>query len=285
MCRLVAYTGDEILLANVLVKPDDSLVKQSLLAKETTTPTNGDGFGVGWYVPKISEHPAAFLSVFPAWSDENLLHLTKKIESGLFFAHVRAASIGGVNTYNCHPFIYKSWMFMHNGQIHNFLAIKRAIIQLLDDDIYHWIRGGTDTEHFFALLLQLGKNKDLSKSSAVVELLFTALTIVADLIKQAGIAGPSYYNMCLSDGKRLFATRYCTDKTIEPESLHYLDGTYYWSKEDRLAQGNKTPHRSVLISSEQLTDFNDEWQTVPANHLLIVEADYSIQIQAIPLLE
>lgn len=57
MCRLVAYVGDDILLEDVLVKPSDSIVKQSLHAIESTIPTNGDGFGLGWYVPQISPEP------------------------------------------------------------------------------------------------------------------------------------------------------------------------------------------------------------------------------------
>src|SRR5438876_12361096 len=105
MCRLVAYLGKEVLLEDVLVKPVNSIVMQSLHARESTIPTNGDGFGVGWYASHISPEPALFTSVFPAWNDRNLLNLTAKIKSSCFFAHVRAAGAGGVTNYNCHPFV------------------------------------------------------------------------------------------------------------------------------------------------------------------------------------
>jgi len=100
MCRLVAYLGHDVLLEDVLVKPVNSIVMQSLRARESSIPTNGDGFGLGWYVPSINDEPALFTAVSPAWNDRNLLHLTAKIKSSLFFAHVRAASIGGVTQYN-----------------------------------------------------------------------------------------------------------------------------------------------------------------------------------------
>ncbi|MFA5959213.1 MAG: class II glutamine amidotransferase [Tatlockia sp.] len=281
MCRFIAYTGQDILLANVLIKPEDSLLQQSLLAKETASPTNGDGFGMGWYVPGISSEPAVFRSVFPAWNDENLLHLSNKIKSSLFFSHVRSASSGGVNFYNCHPFVYKNWMLMHNGQIQDFLAIKRPLRHLLDDDIYHWIRGGTDSEHFFALFLQLAKGKDLSQLLTVTEVLESTFKKVEQLINECGTPGPSYYNLCLTDGTRIIASRYCTDSSIEPESLHYLEGRYFWSKEDCLEQVDLAPQQSVVISSEALTDFNKQWQRVPANHFITVDVDYSIQIQPV----
>src|SRR5215216_2121688 len=96
MCRFVAFIGEETLLQDILVKPYNSIVMQSLHARETKIPTNGDGFGLGWYAKKISPHPALFTSIAPAWNDRNLLSLTSKIKSKCFFAHVRAASAGGV---------------------------------------------------------------------------------------------------------------------------------------------------------------------------------------------
>lgn len=283
MCRLVAYIGDELLLADVLVKPEDSLIKQSLQAKESTTLINGDGFGVGWYAPKISSDPAVFLSISPAWNDENLLNLANITESFLFFAHIRSASIGGVNNYNCHPFVYKNWMLIHNGQIYGFSAIKRHLRSLLDDDIYNWIRGETDSEHFFALFLQLAKEKDMSKTSIIAEVLQTTFKTIQQLIDQFGTNGASYYNICITDGSRIVASRYCTDKKIEPESLHYMEGRYFWSERNYRNTKNSKPKQCVLIASEKLTNFNEQWQTVPANHLILVNTDYSIQVEPISI--
>lgn len=278
MCRFAAYSGKALMIADVLVKPTDSLIKQSLKAKETSTTTNGDGFGLGWYLPEISENPAVFLSIMPAWNDENLLHLANLTKSSLFFGHVRSASTGGVNSYNCHPFVYKNWMLMHNGDIFNFSLIKRALRRLLDDDLYNWIRGDTDSEHFFALFLQLAKGKDLRQLSVIAEVMRMTIQTIEELIHQTGLEGTSWYNLCLTDGIRLVASRFCTDKILKPESLHYLKG-YSWS--ERII---KPDEKSVLISSEKLTDFNDSlWQTVPANHCILVDADYSIRIEPILL--
>ncbi len=49
MCRWLAYSGPPIFLDTVLFKPENSLIRQSLQARESRSVTNGDGFGVGWY--------------------------------------------------------------------------------------------------------------------------------------------------------------------------------------------------------------------------------------------
>ena len=49
MCRWLAYSGSPILMKDVLYRGTNSLVDQSLHSRLGAEPTNGDGFGVGWY--------------------------------------------------------------------------------------------------------------------------------------------------------------------------------------------------------------------------------------------
>lgn len=280
MCRLVAYLGQDVLLEDVLVKPINSIVMQSLHARESTIPTNGDGFGLGWYTPSINQFPALFKSIFPAWNDSNLLHLTAKIKSACFFAHVRAASAGGVSHTNCHPFIHQQWMLMHNGEISHFVLVERHLRHLLDDDIYYWVKGETDSEHLFGLFLQMSKGKSLKKLSVVADILQATLVKTLELVKEFGQTGPSYFNVCLTDGKRLIATRYCSDLTIEPETMHYSVGRDFEAKGGSchmVMDKNKTS--TIIVASEKLNNFDVEWHDVPTNHLLMVDADLSIQLR------
>ncbi|AHE65930.1 class II glutamine amidotransferase [Legionella oakridgensis] len=282
MCRLIAYIGSEILLEDVLVKPVNSIIMQSLHARESEIPTNGDGFGLGWYAPHISPEPALFTSISPAWNDRNLLHLTAKIKSPALFAHVRAASAGGVTNYNCHPFVHDKWMFMHNGGIHDFITVKRHLRHLLEDDIYHWIQGETDSEHMFALFLQMAKGKDLSQLSVVADVLQAVFYQISELIRQFGKHGASYFNVCLTDGQRLLASRYCSYKSSRPSSMHYSIGSEFVARNGRYHMlQEKDKKRCILVTSEKLTRFNAEWQDVPENHLLMVDKDFSIQLRSL----
>ena len=113
MCRWLAYSGDRILLENILFEPKHSLIDQSMASKSVETPTNGDGFGVGWY--GTQPYPGLFRSIRPAWNDFNLRDLAGQIESRHFLAHIRAASHATVQATNCHPFRRGRWLFVHNG--------------------------------------------------------------------------------------------------------------------------------------------------------------------------
>lgn len=281
MCRFIAYLGHELLMEEVLVKPTNSIVRQSLHARESHYPTNGDGFGLGWYTPSISEEPALFTSTLPAWNDRNLLHLTAKIKSNCFFSHVRAASTGGVNHYNCHPFILGRWMLMHNGNIADFMPVKRHLRHLLDDDIYNWIKGETDSEHFFALLIQLAEGRDLNQSQVVADTIRKTIQVVNDLVATYSKHQTSFFNVCLTDGRRLFATRYCSHQTTKPETLYYFSGHTFEPHRNLHHERLHGKQQSVLIASEKLTKFHEEWQDVPANHLLIVEEDLTITLEPI----
>ena len=282
MCRLVAYLGHSLLLEDVLVKPTNSIIMQSLHARESSIPTNGDGFGLGWYAPHINNTPALFTSIAPAWNDRNLLNLTAKIQAPAFFAHVRAASAGGVTQYNCHPFVYNNWMLMHNGGIDNFWTIKRHIRRLLEDDIYNWIKGETDSEHLFGLFLQKAKGRDLSTLSVVADVLEETFNTIEELLDQYGRKESSYYNVCLTDGRRLLASRYCTNRSIVPESLHFSIGSRFVVKNKPHHMLQEDGRRNcVLISSERLTNTPLEWEEVPPHHMILVDSDLSIDFRSL----
>lgn len=66
----MAYSGQPVLLEALLFKAKHNLIDQSMCSKSAGIPTNGDGFGVGWYAEAKS--PGIFRSIRPAWNDFNL---------------------------------------------------------------------------------------------------------------------------------------------------------------------------------------------------------------------
>src|SRR2546429_7542083 len=158
MCRWLAYSGSPILLSQALYAPAHSLIDQSLHSKLGAEPTTGDGFGVGWY--DATPTPGVFRSIEPAWNDANLRELAAHISSGHFFAHIRAAIGSAVQQTNCHPFRHGTWLWMHNGFIDGFEAIKRDLILAIDPSLYPEVKGQADTEVLFYLALTLGLEDD-----------------------------------------------------------------------------------------------------------------------------
>src|SRR3546814_4705843 len=75
MCRWLAYTGAPVFLDELICKPTHSLVEQSLCATEAKSPTNGDGFGIGWYGER--PEPGLYREVLPAWNDRSEEHTSE----------------------------------------------------------------------------------------------------------------------------------------------------------------------------------------------------------------
>ena len=99
--------------------------------------------------------------------------------------------------------------------------------------------------------------------------------------KKAQIESPSLYNLVLTNGKSLIATRYSTQPEIETRSLHISSSVESYTREnEELNSGSvKEDERSVLISSEVLTENRKIWKQVPENHFIMVEEDLTVRIE------
>lgn len=282
MCRLMAYKGTSILLDELLYKPKNSLINQSINARELEEPLNGDGFGVGWYSHHISHEPATFVSLNPAWSNRNLRNLAPKIQSDCMLAHVRAASVGEVSEANCHPFQYRELLMAHNGGVENFGRIKRDIRAQLSDELYNWIKGQTDSEHIFSLLVnRLNTEHHEFSADAVTDAFEYTFHHVKSLMKKNGIHEEAYLNMVVTNGHFIVATRFVTDDKAEPLTLYHSEGSRY-VVEDGMSrmEAPKDDDEAVLVVSEKLTD-DSHWTMIPKNHFVIVEHDLNVRIKPI----
>ncbi len=282
MCRLMAYIGSPVIIDKLLYQPKNSLVNQSINAKEIEEPLNGDGFGIGWYAKDVNTEPVTFVSVHPAWSNRNLRNLAPKIKSDCFIAHVRAASVGEVSESNCHPFQYKDILMAHNGGVENFGNIKRKIREPLTDELYNWIKGQTDSEHIFSFLLNdlLRNNKEITPD-AVVTSFENTFTALKKMMTENNIKEEAYLNMVVTNGTFIVGTRYVTDPKEEPLTLYHSEGSRFVVEDGvtHLMAPEDNDH-AVLVVSEKLSDSKD-WTLIPKNHFVIVENSLNVRIKPI----
>ncbi len=282
MCRLLAYKGTSIAVEDLLYKPKNSLINQSIHAKEIEEPLNGDGFGIGWYSQDISPEPATFVSLNPAWSNRNLRNLAPKIKTECLIAHVRAASVGEVSESNCHPFQYKSLLMAHNGGVENFSRIKRELRAGLTDELYNWIKGQTDSEHIFAFLVSriLTEHKVVTTDSVVEAFEYTFNTLKS-LMTKHDIKEEAYLNMVVTNGHFLVGTRYVTNFNEDPLTLYHSEGGRY-VVEDGITHmmAPEDDDQAVLVVSEKLTE-DAHWTMIPKNHFVIVEPSLNVRIRPI----
>ncbi len=274
--------GSPIIIDKLLYQPKNSLINQSVNAKEIEEPLNGDGFGIGWYVPEINYEPVTFVSVNPAWSNRNLKNLAPKISTECFVAHVRAASVGDVSESNCHPFSYKNLLMMHNGGVENFGLIKRKIREPLSNELYNWIKGQTDSEHIFAYLLnELFTHHKTVSEEAVIDAFERTFTALKKMMDECGVKEEAYLNMMVTNGLFFVGTRYVTNPKEEPLTLYHSEGSRF-VVEDGVTQlvAPEDDDNAVLVVSEKLTDDKD-WTLIPKNHFVIVDKGLNVKVRPI----
>ncbi len=284
MCRFALYMGPAITVDSLTTRPEHSILKQSLHAEEREDPTNGDGYGIGWYVPEIGPEPALYRSGAPAWNDPNLLHVSRVAKSPCILAHVRAASPGtAVSLVNCHPFASGPFAFMHNGSIGGFAKIRRRLETDLSDEAYAGIQGSTDSELAFALFLDAYAQ---ARADGATERMVGALTETLARIEwtadDAGITEPSYLNFAVTDGRRAVVMRYATPPMV-PASLWGCHGRRY-ECEDGGACRMSDPGKdgaATIVCSEPLSQGSD-WQKIPAQNMVVIRGGGQAELLPIP---
>ncbi|CDR34651.1 class II glutamine amidotransferase [Criblamydia sequanensis] len=280
MCRFMVYKGLPALMADLVTRPSHSLIKQSIKSLEREEPLNGDGFGIGWYIPQISSKPGLYTSLTPAWANRNLERIAETIETPCLFAHVRAASVGGLIETNCHPFQYGNLLFMHNGTIAEFEKIKRKLRESLKDEYYNIILGTTDSEHAFALFLNSLKTApDEASLKEIVEALSVCLKKIRDWSFEEEIDKISTCNFAVTNGKEIVVTRYVSDPGYKAESLYYTTGKRFECLEGECRMIDlKKESNAIIISSEPLTEYREDWTSLPENHFLTVNSDNKMDL-------
>ncbi len=269
MCRWLAYSGPEIHLDTLLIKPEHSLLMQSRFARENYVsglpdfpdgafPTNGDGFGIGWYADK--PEPGLYRELRPAWSDENFFSLAASIRSGLFMAHLRAAYDGIVQRSNSHPFACGNWMMQHNGEVVGFQAMRRELLLELSPEAFARIRGTTDTEVCFQLALDYGLREEPVR----------ALERMAGRIERARedyrIDGPFRLTCALCDGEALYAVRYSSDR--RSKTLYINEGSAALQR--LIGRGDELPASGHVVLSEPLDDCARDWALIDESGFVTV---------------
>jgi glutamine amidotransferase len=308
----------------------------------------GIGWYSGAPAARADPTPCTFTSVTPAWNNDNLnrcaraggpainkspprrawpahlphtapradplsahappRRLATKLESGLVFAHVRAAYPGmPVSDQNCHPFSFGNYLFMHNGVVAGFLDVRRRLLAELSDAAYDAVGSfHSDSAVAFGVFLHhLPSLTERQPPEALLRALQAAIATISRVQAEAGVTETSLLNFVVSDGETLVATRYVSHETEAAASLYYAEASAY----GRAAATGPAPAagaaaaavrsagaagavgargaavtgegdyelayaglgtRVCLIASEPVTGRGSDWAAVPRNTALVV---------------
>ncbi|MCA8942131.1 MAG: class II glutamine amidotransferase [Planctomycetes bacterium] len=283
MCRFIVYLGQPIGLGELLIEPVNSLIHQSFHSYASRSPVNADGFGIGWYSEQRRSTPALFRSISPAWSNHNLRRIAGATFTDVVLAHVRAASTNTwVSEANCHPFVHDRYLFMHNGEVGGFRAVRRKLLSALSDGAFETIEGSTDSEHVFALFLDRLYGIDAVGVDRLAIALRATIRALETLAEECGVDEPSTLNLAISDGRCAVVSRYSSavDRESAP-SLYYHTGHRYRCRSGACEMVSARPgEHDVIVSSEPLSE-DEGWEEVPPNHFALVDEARALRLEPI----
>ncbi|MEM2979456.1 MAG: class II glutamine amidotransferase [Methanomassiliicoccales archaeon] len=226
------------------------------------TRDNPHGWGIGWYengVPK-------FFKEGKEDQRDYRFERVKSVNSKIIVSHVRHATNGAPTSENAHPFVYKNFVFAHNGGVD-----RIWILENLDNRFKKELNSQTDSEAYFLLIMQF-----LEKTHDMVDSIRSAVKVLKK----------SYYsglNFILSNGNNLYAFRDASSNRNH-YTLYFLKRC---SKESGPYEHNSSTgqlirskslwgEEAVLISSEKLTD-DEKWEELKLGELLVVDSNLDIQ--------
>lgn len=301
MCRVFAYIGPEMPLASLLLEPENSLINQSL-DPELHPHLQLAGWGFGAWSEHLlkAQDPLLYHRPKAAFYDDNAKGIIPSLQGNTLLAHVRASGYDAnvVQTdENCHPFSFDGtpWIIAQNGALPNWRLLQRELLTHCEDRYLEQMRGTTDTEFLYVLLLSLLKG---DSDEEVQEGFERLLDVIRQAMKKRDLAALTKLKIALVAPNRIIGVNYgCghdgeTDvqgnwKDLRPsapgkddmalsmllEPMYLLlgknfqdhEGTY---KVDVCPEAEAT---SAIFASEPLTEDGDEWLNIEFGEIVVLE--------------
>ena len=293
MCRALLYLGEPVVLDNLLFQPDSALVRQSYMPKMLNL-LNLAGFGLRAWDPASHAPAQPFFYGSPSLPvfDRNLKNLAEKVRASCVLAHVRGVAYSttvDISLQNVHPFQFEGlpWALAHNGDLAGIQDLKPLLAASIRPEYLSRIRGTTDSEWIYALLVsQLKDPRGPAPEAEVFQALEATLGIIRGAREKVGITQSSSVNLFIANGTQLAAMRYCFDfgcyRTEDPARVHeanlsflslwYTLGRNYGLHEGewKMSGGAEQAH-SILVASEPLTRDTSAWVELPEYGAMFAE--------------
>jgi len=235
------------------------------------------GWGIGFYQGGEVLHKKRPLF---QGSELDWNQVANGVRSDCVIFHLRHATVGDFRSENTHPFRMRSWLFAHNGTVQRFDAIRERLLETTPDFIRRNIRGDTDSEHFFhvvlAFLHDAGQlDKPDGDPKAVVSALRSAIRLVDRLCVEVG-APPATLNLVVANGRRMYALRRGLPLMyVERQGIH-----------DPLAETEPSSGRAtapadlryVLAVSDAARGVPPEYREVEDGSVVVIDRDLRVSL-------
>lgn len=267
MCRLYGFRATED------SKVECTLVHaQNALMVQSREDLSGYSHAHGWGVAIYEDHaPRTEKVAWAAYHGEHFHRTAAAIFARTVLAHVRRATVGPANLDNTHPFTHEEIAFAHNGTVPGFEALRPRLREALSRQHREALRGTTDTEHVFRLIMTL---RDRNPDEALPELLRRGASQVVDLCRMHVPGARIGLNLLMTDGREIVGTRI-------GRGLFYVERDGVYDCEicgfPHIHHDPSRDYRAVVVASEPIT--HERWCEVPEDSLIRISPDAQISIE------
>jgi predicted glutamine amidotransferase len=262
MGRLFGY------MANRADRLHDALYQEREVIAPSTS-AQPSGWGIGFYQGGEVLHKKRPLTDASAldWGQ-----VAQDVGTDCAVFHLRQATVGDFRAENIHPFRMRSWLFAHNGTIERFHTIREPLLSQVPDYLQRNIRGDTDSEHFFHMVLSFlhdAGHLDVVDGDArvVVGAIRSAVALVDRLSAEVG-AKPATLNMVLTNGRRMYALR-------RGSPMMYVERRGLHETAPEAAPKDASVLRYVLVVSDG-PDVPADYHPVDNGHVVVVDRDLTV---------
>ena len=264
------------------------LTAQNALLEQSEQDTRGLSNPHGWGLASLVGGTARCVrQVKPADESARYREQALALEGSTLLAHIRRATVGDPSHDNTHPFRRDAAFLVHNGHVPAFDAVRPRLRDRLSRRHRETIRGTTDSEHVFALLLQL---RDEAPEAPIHVVTRRAVHLLQDWCE----AAPADVHVGVSDVP--FDDLDSVDDAVLHRTLAlnllWTDGTWLggarlnrslWALrrtaaytcpvcgEDHTDAPEDAPYRATVLASERITD--EDWTPVPNGSVFHVADD------------
>lgn len=291
MCRLYGFRATHPTRVQCeLIEAQNSLMRQS--RRDGRGLGNPDGWGLGTVRDGTLRCER---EVGPAYESEEYRRDAASVDASTILAHVRRATVGEPREENTHPFRREGSLLAHNGHVPAFDRVRPRILEAMAPELERGIRGSTDSEHVFHLLLSRLRDRvdaeadeRVAEAGADVEDMADVLHgTIGDLREWCGDTVPEKEDVPRGpDGHRLDRLALNLLWTVGHSLAGSRFGRSLWYVErdgarrcEVCCEQHPDPepdgYRSILVASERITD--EDWREVPESSVFRVGDDMRLR--------
>lgn len=275
MCRLYGFRSTHpTRVVCELVDAQNSLIRQA--EEDERGLVNDHGWGIGW-VADGALHCER--EVEPAAESEEFRRDAANVRATTVLAHVRRATVGHPSVENTHPFRHGRSMLAHNGHVGGFARIRERMLSEMGAGHREALRGTTDSEHIFQLLLSRRARRPGAPLSEILR------RTVRDVARWSRGAAPEdeevALNLLWTVEEELVGTRVGRSLWYVERDYAYECGTCGNPHPDPGTVPDGETYRAAILASERITD--EDWEEVPDGSLFRVTGEMGLELEPLDL--